>query len=99
MIEKLEMHLPNYEVQISNTNSFINGRKIIINDEDIRNIIRIIRLWKNLYKDVNGLDKEKYYIYIKTDKEETFINFISNFPADFSHLTAFLGDLYVRKQV
>ena len=96
MIEKLEMHLPNYEVQINNSDALINGKKIRINDNDIINLIRIIRMWKTSYENDNNLEKEKYYIFLKTDKEETIFNFISSFPNDFYHLTNFLGDLYVR---
>ena len=97
MIEKLEMHLPNYEVQINNSAALINGKKIRINDNDIINLLRIIRMWKTNYEDDNNIEKEKYYIFLKTDKEETIFNFISSFPDDFYHLTNFLGDLYVRK--
>ena len=95
MIEIIEMHLPNYEIQISNNDALINGKKIKLNDDDIKNIIRIIRMWKPSYN--NGVEKEKYYIYLKTNKEESKISFISSFPDDFYHLTDFLGVLYASK--
>ena len=99
MIEKLEMHLPNYEVHISTDDALINGIKVDVNDEIIKDIIRIMRTWKPEYKNNNGIDKEKYYIYLKTSKEETTFSFISSFPDNFYQLTNCLGDLYVGKQI
>ena len=91
------MHLPNYEVHISDSIALVNGKKISINEDNMKNIIRIIRNWEPSYKSDNAIEKEKYYIHLKTDKEESVINFIGSFPDDFYHLTDFLGGLYVRK--
>ena len=48
MIKRIEMVLPNYEVIIEENKGLINNMEIQIKDEDIKDIIRIIRNWKKI---------------------------------------------------
>lgn len=95
MMLYIEMMLPNYVVFINKNNCTINDKKIKISDEDIDNIIRIIRYWDNIYQS-DILDGREYFISIRSNHEIMY-RFRNKFPSDFNLLINYLGGLYDRK--
>jgi len=95
MIKRIEMVLPNYEVIIEENKGLINNMEIHIKDEDIKDIIRIIRNWKKEYKS-KTIDN-MYSIRVISDSEETVYKFIDDFPDDYYLLEELLGVLYDRR--
>ena len=97
MIKEIKMHLPSYEVTLLQKGAIINDKEIVFTKDEFNDIVRIIRLWNNTYYSLSAVDMEKYYIIVKTDKDESLIEFIGTFPDDFFCLVNYLGDLYARK--
>lgn len=96
MINKIEMYLPNYNVIIDNNNAYINDKTLLLNEEDIDNIIREIRAWKEEYKK-NALEESDYYIRLYNNDELVKAHlFHGSFPENFNNLLEIVGDLYDR---
>ncbi len=95
MIGKMEMKLPNYEVSINNYNGIINNKKVIISKEDINDIIRVIRTWKEKYKS-NGLSDFHYYIYLYDNDNKSLGDyaFDGEYPEDFDILLSIIRNIY-----
>ena len=83
MIKKIEMNLPSYEVPLLQKGAIINDKEIVFTKDEFNDIVRIIRLWNNNYYFLSSIDMEKYYIIVKTDKDESLIELMDEFPTDF----------------
>ncbi len=96
MINKIEMYLPNYNVIIDDNNAYINDKTLLLNAEDIENIIREIRAWKEDYKK-NALEESDYYIRLYNNDELVKAHlFHDSFPENFKNVVDIVGDLYDR---
>ena len=89
--------LPNNYAMINDYIGIINDKQVLLNEDDINNLLRIIRYWHNEYRNDKIISKEEYFITINTDGEEETINFNGSYPDDLYILLDFLGDLYDRK--
>lgn len=95
MVKKIEIDIPGYNAIINNKLCLINGKKIITKENDINNIIRIIRTWKTEYK--NKFSEDIFTIKVITDTEEVLYKFNSEFPKDFNLLEKCMENIYDRK--
>ncbi len=95
MVKKIEIDIPGYNAIINDKLCLINGKKIIINENDINDIIRIIRTWKTEYK--NKFSEDIFTIKVITDTEEVLYKFNSEFPKDFYLLEKCMENIYDRK--
>ena len=96
-MKSIRIVLPNNYAMINDYIGIINGKQVLLNEDDINNLLRIIRYWHNEYRNDKIISKEKYFITINTDDEEETINFNGSYPDDLYILLDFLGDLYDRK--
>ena len=68
MITRIEMLLNSYKILIKKeTNQYycqINDKNCILSDEDIDNLIRIIRNWEHTYQNNNLIERNINYIKI-----------------------------------
>ena len=96
MIDRIEIYLPGYIGILSQENAIINNKNISINEEDIENIIRIIRSWNKNYI-AKYLDKNTYRIRLYSDNKMLSEYYFNNlFPDDFDDLIRVIGDIYDR---
>lgn len=96
-MKSIRIVLPNNYAMINDYIGIINGKQVLLNEDDINNLLRIIRYWHNEYRNDKIISKENYFITINTDDEEETINFNGSYPDDLYILLDFLGDLYDRK--
>lgn len=96
MIERIEMDIFSYKVLIENNKCVINNKLCNLLDDDISNIIRIIRDWKYEYRDNTIIGENHYFIRIISEGFEYIYNFYSNFPGDFKTLVDYIGGIYAR---
>lgn len=96
MINKMEIKLVNYVVIIENETCYINNKEIKLNDNDIDNIIRIIRNWNSKYTNKEIISEKIDYINIfENNKKYTYL-FDGNYPIDINKLIFYIGDMYAR---
>ena len=96
-MKSIRIVLPNNYAMINDYIGIINDKQVLLNEDDINNLLRIIRYWHNEYRNDKIISKEEYFITINTDDEEETINFNGSYPDDLYILLDFLGDLYDRK--
>ena len=96
-MKSIRIVLPNNYAMINDYIGIINDKQVLLNEDDINNLLRIIRYWHNEYRNDKFISKEEYFITINTDDEEETINFNGSYPDDLYILLDFLGDLYDRK--
>ena len=96
-MKNIRIVLPNNYAMINDYIGIINDKQVLLNEDDINNLLRIIRYWHNEYRNDKIISKEEYFITINTDDEEETINFNGSYPDDLYILLDFLGDLYDRK--
>lgn len=96
-MKSIRIVLPNNYTMINDYIGIINDKQVLLNEDDINNLLRIIRYWHNEYRNDKIISKEEYFITINTDDEEETINFNGSYPDDLYILLDFLGDLYDRK--
>lgn len=96
MIDKIEIKLMNYKLILENQKCYINNKDIKLNDEDIDNIIRIIRNWNNNYTNNKVIGENHDYIYIYKNNHKHSYLFNNNYPSDINNLISYIGDMYVR---
>jgi hypothetical protein len=94
MVDKIEIMIPNYSAIINEGKSFINDREVEVKENDIEEIVRIIRDWKQEYK--ARFAEDIYTIRVFAEDEEVTYRFYSAFPDDFYLLVDYLGVLYDR---
>ncbi len=98
MIDWIEMTIPRYLVIIKGNKGVINDKSLFIAEEDIYDITRIIRTWKESYKG-NGINDSKYYINLfdKDNKSIGNYTFDGDYPDDFLELVDVIGNIYDRR--
>ena len=96
MIDRIEMDVFNYKVLIENDKCVINEMVCILENDDIDNIIRIIRNWKYEYRNNTIIGENHYFINIMSEGKEYVYNFDNEFPDDFKTLVDYIGGIYAR---
>ena len=72
---------------------YYNDHKYIISDEFKKNLVRIIRLWKNEYGTSNNIDDEEFRVTVTTlDAKESFHG-KGIFPENYNSLIRIIGDI------
>ncbi len=94
---KIEMNIPNYKLIIKENKGIINDKSVFITKDDYYDIFRVIRLWKESYKDNSIINENKYYINIYEDgKLVDKFEFDGAFPDNFHNLVSIIGEIYGR---
>ena len=96
MINKIEIKLMNYIVFIKNDICIINNKTINLKKEDIDNMIRMIRNWKELYTNHQIIGENHDYINIYENNNKYEYIFHNSYPKDIECLVNYLGEMYER---
>ena len=96
MVDKIEIKLIDYELIIESNICYINNKTIPLKEEDIDNIIRIIRNWNNNYTNKKVIGENNDYIYIYKNNKKYSYTFKNEYPKDIDNLTSYIGDMYAR---
>ena len=98
MLNIIDMDIDGYHVFIDNDNSrcIINDKLCKLKEDDVGNIIRIIRNWDDVYINNKIIGENHYSIRIVCDGEEYCYRFYNEFPSNFLELVCYIGGLYDR---
>ena len=81
-------------IDIKNNVVKINNKEKNIDDEDINNLIRIIRNWDNEYKSNKIIDGEQFIIKLNTSKGTEVIKGKGDYPKNYHAFKELVGRLY-----
>lgn len=82
-------------IDVKNIEMVFNGKKKYINNDNIDELVRIIRTWKCDYGSNSGsLDAEAFYIKVNMDNGFELIKGKGNYPENYMYFKAWLGSFY-----
>lgn len=84
-------------IDIKNNKITINNKQTTIDEEQINNLLRIIRTWKSNYQNNHKIiDSEKFEIKIDTQEGTDIIIGNGKYPENYFEFKEWIGELYDR---
>ena len=94
---KIELFIPQYKAILKDNKGIINDKALFITEDDYYDIFRVIRLWKELYKNNSIINETKYFIKVyDNNKLSAKYEFDGAFPDNFQNLVRVIGEIYGR---